>query len=312
MSEERVLKVRKHNKKFEDFDKSKIVLAIQNAAKEAKQDIPEATITRISNDIYNSFLEQKDLTNIKVDDISKLVEDKLMASNYKDTARCYIRYHYDKEKERLYNSEIIKQFKQKLNGLNIENQNANQDEHSFSGRMNEASRVLLKDYALDNIVSKTTRENHVNNRVYIHDLDNYAAGTHNCLSIPFDPLLSEGRYNTRNGDARPPHCIDAAIQQIIGIMQTQSIEQFGGVSSTHIDWTMVPYIRWSLFKEIISYIAYENSCLEEEAEIEFSKKIFEELHKKFPAKDKLHKELNEIFFNYDLDILSIFEKICSE
>lgn len=248
MPEQKILKVRKNNKKTEEFDKSKIIAAIKSAADEVKQEIPDSTLSRIANDIYNNFYEQKDVNTVKVDDISKLVEDKLMSSNYKDTARSYIKYHYDKERERLQNSEIIKQFRKKLSGLNIENQNANQDENCFAGRMNEAASVMFKEEALYNLVSKTTRQNHENNEAYIHDLNNYKAGTHNCLSIPFDPLLSEGRYNTRNGDARPPHCIDAAIQQIIGIMQTQSIEQFGGVSSTHIDWTMVPYIRYSFYK----------------------------------------------------------------
>ena len=245
--DEKVLKVKKHNKKLEDFDISKIQKAIESATEGLKEEIPQSTITRIANDVYGYFISQKDLTVIKVDDISEQVENKLMASNYKDTARNYIKYHYDKEKERLYNAEIIKEFKKKLNGLAIENQNANQDEHTFSGRMNEAARVLLKDYALNNLVSKTTRDNHLNNEIYIHDLDNYAMGTHNCLTIPIDWLLERG-FNTRNGDSRRPHSVDAAIQLMIGVMQIQSIEQFGGVSLSHIDWSMIPFIRYSFYK----------------------------------------------------------------
>lgn len=40
------------------------------------------------------------------------------------------------------------------------------------------------------------RENHLNNEIYIHDLDSYYVGSHNCLSIPFDDLLANG-FNTR-------------------------------------------------------------------------------------------------------------------
>ena len=40
------------------------------------------------------------------------------------------------------------------------------------------------------------RDNHEGNMVYIHDLDNYYVGCHNCLSIPFDDLLANG-FNTR-------------------------------------------------------------------------------------------------------------------
>ena len=39
------------------------------------------------------------------------------------------------------------------------------------GRMNEANRVVMKDYALYNCMSEMARNNHLNNEIYIHDLD---------------------------------------------------------------------------------------------------------------------------------------------
>ena len=54
----------------------------------------------------------------------------------------------------------------------------------------------MKNYALEHLISSKAKRNHVNNEIYIHDLDNYAIGNHNCLSIPFDKLLAEG-FNTR-------------------------------------------------------------------------------------------------------------------
>ena len=35
---------------------------------------------------------------------------------------------------------------------------------------------------------------------------------------------------------------------LVIIFQLQSLQQFGGVSATHLDWTMVPYVRKSFFK----------------------------------------------------------------
>jgi ribonucleoside-triphosphate reductase len=52
----------------------------------------------------------------------------------------------------------------------IENQNANVDEHSFGGRMGEASRIVTKDYALNYFMSRKSRKNHLNNEIYIHKL----------------------------------------------------------------------------------------------------------------------------------------------
>jgi ribonucleoside-triphosphate reductase len=53
------------------------------------------------------------------------------------------------------------------------------------------------------------RNNHVNNEIYIHDLDHYYLGDHNCLSIPFDDLLANG-FNTRQTDVRPAGSVNTA------------------------------------------------------------------------------------------------------
>ena len=71
--------------------------------------------------------------------------------------------------------------------------------------------------------------------------------TGNCLSIPFDDLLANG-FNTRQTDVRPANSINTAFQLVAVIFQLQSLQQFGGVSATHLDWTMVPYVRKSFYK----------------------------------------------------------------
>lgn len=72
-------------------------------------------------------------------------------------------------------------------------------------------------------------------------------GSHNCLTIPFDDLLKNG-FNTRQTDVRPANSINTAFQLVAVIFQLQSLQQFGGVSASHIDWTMVPYVRKSFAK----------------------------------------------------------------
>ena len=80
-------------------------------------------------------------------------------------------------------SKIMKGIKEKLEAKNVQNQNANVDEKSFGGRVGEATRVITKEIALYDCMSEMARENHLNNMIYIHDLDYYAVGTHNCLTI---------------------------------------------------------------------------------------------------------------------------------
>jgi ribonucleoside-triphosphate reductase len=144
-----------------------------------------------------------------VEEIQDLVETYLMRSERPDVAKAYIRYRYKKEVARQFKTDFIDAIGEKLAAKNIENQNANVDEHSFGGRMGEATSVMTKQYALNYLISPKARDNHLNNRIYIHDLDAYAVGMHNCLSIPFDKLLAEG-FNTRQTDVRPAGSVNTA------------------------------------------------------------------------------------------------------
>ena len=179
-----------------------------------------------------------------------MIEDYLMRSERRDVAKCYIRFRYKKEVARETKSDFFDAIEEKLSAAAVQNQNANVDEKSFGGRIGEATSVMTKGYALNNLVSKKAKYNHENNLIYIHDLDSYAVGMHNCLSIPFDDLLAKG-FNTRQGDVRAAGSINTAFQLVAVIFQIQSLQQFGGVSATHLDWTMVPYVRKSLFKHYI-------------------------------------------------------------
>jgi len=178
-----------------------------------------------------------------------------MSTKRKDVAKAYIKYREQRTKERNWNNKMMRAARKKLAGSHIENQNANVDEHSFGGRRGEFDSIIAKQYALDNCMSKMARENHLNNEIYIHDLDHYAVGDHNCLSIPFDDLLANG-FNTRQTDVRPANSINTAFQLVAVLFQLQSLQQFGGVSATHLDWTMVPYVRKSFYKHFCDGVKY--------------------------------------------------------
>jgi len=179
-----------------------------------------------------------------------------MATKRKDVAKAYILYRDKRNKEREGNIDWMKLISEKLQAKNVQNQNANVDEHSFGGRKGEADNVLMREIALNHIgMSKKSRDNHLNNRIYIHDLDAYAVGMHNCLTIPFDDLLANG-FNTRQTDVRPANSINTAMQLVAVLFQLQSLQQFGGVSASHLDWTMVPYVRKSFRKHYIDGLKY--------------------------------------------------------
>lgn len=202
---------------------------------------------------------------LTIDDIQSLVENGLMSCKRKDVARAYIEYRHDRDTARKWNDKMMSIMSEKLQASKVENQNANVDEHSFGGRKGEADSVIMKQYALDNCMSEKSKRRHLNNEIYIHDLDSYAVGMHNCLTVPFDDLLAKG-FNTRQTDVRPANSINTAFQLVAVIFQLQSLQQFGGVSASHLDWTMVPYVRKSFKKHYNDGLKYlENS--EEQIEV---------------------------------------------
>jgi ribonucleoside-triphosphate reductase len=236
------------------FDKSKIVNAIEKAMNDSSDPVDHKLSDSIASEI--AAID----STMDVEAIQNAVENRLMQSGYYETTRSYMNYRYLHGIARSNYKELMDAVEEKLLGKKIDNQNANVDEASFGGRIGEMSRVVSKRYALDYCMSKMARENHENNEIYIHDLDSYAVGMHNCLSIPFDDLLANG-FNTRQTDVRPAQSISTAFQLVAVIFQIQSLQQFGGVSATHLDWTMVPYVRKSFskhFKDGIKYIQPED------------------------------------------------------
>jgi len=238
------MKVIKRDGRMVLFDSSKIVNAVLKAFEEEDDDITSAAEDKaweIANYVKNL---NKDL---KVEEIQDIVEKKLMASNRKDVAKSYIIYRNERTRIRNKDYMMIKNIKKRIDASDVENSNANMDERSFGGRIGSASDDVMKQYALDYCVSEMARYNHENNRIYIHDLSAYAVGMHNCLTIPFDDLLQKG-FNTRQTDVRPANSINSALQLVAVIFQLQSLQQFGGVSASHLDWTLVPYVRKSFIK----------------------------------------------------------------
>ena len=239
------------------FDKEKIINAINKALIEVDGQLYESETAEEIAEALEAHTFGGELIGelLTVEDIQDRVEDLLMQSERRDVARAYIRYRYKKEVARYYRNDFVSAIGEKLNATNVQNQNANIDEKSFGGRIGEASSFMTKDYALKYIISDKARSNHLNNEIYIHDLDAYAVGSHNCLTIPFDKLLAEG-FNTRQCDIRPANSVNTAFQLVAVIFQLQSLQQFGGVSASHIDWTMVPYVRKSFYKHFLDGVKY--------------------------------------------------------
>ena len=307
------MNVIKRDGRIVEFDTTKIENAILAAFKSVDGEISDYAKEKagtISSYIEGYYLDVNETPNIE--EIQDLVEKGLMATKRKDVAKAYILYREERNKKRNANTKLMKLIKEKVDASDVQNQNANVDEHSFGGRMGEARSELMKDYALNYIISDMARENHLNNEIYIHDLDSYAVGMHNCLTIPFDDLLAKG-FNTRQTDVRPANSINTAFQLVAVIFQLQSLQQFGGVSAGHLDWTMVPYVRKSFYKHLKEgldlQIAYIYGSQQEAKDYQ---DLNEENKQRIDEIKDFETKLGKAFYDDKIKDISIFDEEYSQ
>lgn len=156
------MKVIKRDKTVEVFQVEKLLNAVTRAFESCGGEIP----SDIAEKVISMYDESQDIT-VSVEEIQDAIED-LLIHAYPDTAKCYIIYRYNHKILRENRDKLMKDVTKKLMAADVQNQNANVDEHSFGGRMGEASRVVTKQYALDYCMSRKSRKNHMENMVYIH------------------------------------------------------------------------------------------------------------------------------------------------
>lgn len=253
MKEENMKKtvIKRDGVKRQDFNPEKIKKAIRaaNTQVDKEKRLDEDQIEKVLQNVIKSIEGIQEET-IDIEQIQDFVEKSLIKYNHHAVVKAFILYREERNKERFKKLAITKEINKKLAASDIENQNANVDEASFGGRKGEASSCLNKQLALDYYMNPRFAKNHLQNRIYIHDLDSFVVGQHNCLSLPIDNLLKKG-FKTRQTDIRPARSISTAFQLLAVAFQVQSLQQFGGVSVTHLDWSLIPYVRYSFMKHFI-------------------------------------------------------------
>ena len=244
----------------QEYSFLKIIDAVHKAFTSVGQEVPEKFLEQVKESVEKLIIKNNG-AGTPIEEIQDCIQNELIKRNKYEVVESFIAYRKERERIRMEDTDLIKQIQEKLSASNVQNQNANLDEDSFGGRMGEAAGVVAKDRAFKKM-SKTGRKNHEGNMVYVHDADHWMIGDHNCLTYPFDSKLEEG-VNTRQTDLRAAGSINTAMQLIAVSFQLQSLQQFGGVSSSHIDWTMVPYVRKSYRKHyIFDWIKKQNEFYE--------------------------------------------------
>jgi len=130
-----MIKVKKRNGSIVDFNKDKIVSAVNKALKAAKIED-----SKIAKDVAISIYESIDKEQVSIDEIHGMVETELMEKGFSDAARSYILYRYKKKEK------FIKERQEKRKLLNIEGQlDPVSEKFSLNSLRVLESRYLIKD-----------------------------------------------------------------------------------------------------------------------------------------------------------------------
>lgn len=157
----------KRDDSLQEFCFNKIIRVINKAFNSVNQKVPDKFIEQLKES-FDTIISKRGDANIDVEEIQDIIQKELIKRNKYDVVESFILYRNKRSEIREQKSELIKEVQSKLNGTNIENQNANIDEASFGGRIGEAARVVTKNDALKNRMSEQSRRNHESNMIYIH------------------------------------------------------------------------------------------------------------------------------------------------
>jgi len=235
-------KIVKRNGTVVDFDSLKITNAIAKAG-EASGEFESETAKLLT--IRTLSLAQYLLNDniVTVEQIQDLVEEVLLASPYKKTAKAYIIYREQHAKMReitsRFNVDLVDQYLTKTDWKVRENSNMG---FSLQGLNNYISAEVSKIYWLNNIYPAHIREAHVNGDMHIHDLGVLSVY---CVGWDLYDLLLQG-FKGASGklESKPAKHFRSALGQIVNFFYTLQGEAAGAQAFSNFDTLLAPFIKY--------------------------------------------------------------------
>ena len=266
------MNVVKRNGDLENFSKTKIRSSIEDAAANSGQKVPKDVSKKISDSI-DSYLSNT-ATIITTADISKLVENKLMSSQYKDVARKYIEYRHDADVIHAMNT-TDKDIMELVSGENDEwnTENSNKDAALVTTQRDYIAGIVSKDIAKRYIIPKKIMKAHNKGAIHVHDMDYMLEQTRtNCGLVNLEDMLNNGTV-INNVMIEKPHRLLTAMNVATQIIVAVSSSQYGGVSVSlsHI----APFVDSSrkIFTEKYKSVGLDEKTISKLVEIDVKKEV---------------------------------------
>lgn len=243
------MQVIKRDGRRQKFDKEKIYNAVSKAFIEVDKELTEQDKKKALE--IADYIESLN-KNLKVEEVQDIVEDKLMASNRKDVARCYIRYRYLRGLVRESNT-TDKTIFELLNGTNEywNSENANKNAKVVTVQRDYIAGITSTDITRRFLLPKDIVEAHDAGIIHFHDADYFAQNAlHNCELINLEDMLQNGTM-INNILIEKPHRFLTAATIATQIITAVTSSNYGGATITLT--ALAPFVRSSYNKYYDKY-----------------------------------------------------------
>ncbi len=221
------MKVTKRDGRIVDYDRNKIILAIQKANVEVDryEQVSEETI-----DAIVASIENKRTDNLMVEDIQDMIEQKLMAERKYELAKKYIIYRYTREMVRRANTtddSIMSLIKN--SNKDVMEENSNKNAYIASTQRDLIAGEVSKDLTKRVLLPEKIIKAHEEGVIHFHDMDYYLQSIFNCCLINIGDMLENG--TVMNGKLiESPKSFQVACTVMTQIISAVASSQYGGQS----------------------------------------------------------------------------------
>ena len=266
------MKVIKRDGREVNYDRNKIIIAIQKANDEVPVN------EKISDEKIHGIvasIEKLGTGMLQVEEIQDIIEQKLMAERKFVLAKTYIIYRYQREMVRKSNTtdESILGLIQQTNKYAME-ENSNKNAAVASTQRDliagEVSRDLTKRLLLPEKISKA----HEEGVIHFHDADYFVQSIFNCCLINISDMLDNG--TVMNGKMiESPKSFQVACTVMTQIISAVASSQYGGqsVDIRHLG----KYLRKTKDKYLKHYSSFCDTLTEDQIEKLATDRMMDEL-----------------------------------
>ncbi len=237
-----ISKIVKRNGKTEDFNSQKIANAILKAGEatgEFEKDMGQRLAVRAVNIAQQMFAGPPPT----VESIQDIVEEVLLNSPYRKTAKAYILYRQKHAEIREIASRINTDLVDQYLGQNDWRVNENSNmAYSLQGLNHYISSEVSKIYWLNKIYPSSIKEAHQSGDFHIHDLGLLSVY---CVGWDLQDLLTQGFKGVSGKmECKPAKHLRTALGQIVNFFYTLQGEAAGAQAFSNFDTLLAPFIRF--------------------------------------------------------------------